>query len=108
MPNRFFFKMKSLSKTIALVFVTTALTLFPLPVLAGFQPVGFQWVAPAEPVSPPAYAPPANSSECRSAGSATANDAGTGSSRHASALFIIHAAYRLGRRKSRNYFSDRH
>lgn len=61
MPNWFFFKANSSSKLIALVFVSAVVSLFPQPVLAGFQPVGFQWVAPAEPAVPPAYAPAQNS-----------------------------------------------
>lgn len=61
MPNRFFVQAKSLHRNIVFIVAVLGFLFFPQPVWAGFQPVGFQWVAPPEAAPAPAYAPTINS-----------------------------------------------
>jgi hypothetical protein len=52
MPHPFFTTMRLFSKKFAVVLAIASVCLFSTPVLAGFQAIGFQWVAPPEPSAP--------------------------------------------------------
>jgi len=60
MPNRLSLGSKFSFRIHAFVFVAAGSLCFSTPALAGFQPVGFQWVSPAEAPPPPAYQPQNN------------------------------------------------